>query len=338
MYGISISKYPCVRFTIGTQYVYVLEGGEIHASVKKELVAQFDPFLRQEYSLKLRNFEVTHSCGSYRTTNHAYRISFLSTTRVRSCEQLPENLAGFGPVKYKDVLDGTLNPDYLVDIVGQIIEISHIEHVTVNGKETEKISLEFRNSDDERLPMVLWGKFACDISEAMQVRAEHSTVLEERSVNLQCHSMIEFPKDDLPLAIVESKYSAIVNGVSDKDDFFIHTPRKTIAEILETKHILFPNDDGNEEDDLKHTYYCVKYKTYNPVTLPRYKLHLVVLDNTSNTKLLVFDNHAMLCNYSITMLADYWTIKQIRDGQFHDMDTQSDAPEASLAIQGSASE
>ena len=25
--------------------------------------------------------------------------------------------------------------------------------------------------------MVLWGKFACDVSEAMQVRAEHSTVL-----------------------------------------------------------------------------------------------------------------------------------------------------------------
>ncbi|KAG2298788.1 hypothetical protein Bca52824_035260 [Brassica carinata] len=43
------------------------------------------------------------------------------------------------------------------------------------------------------------------------------------------------PKDDLPLAIVESKYAAIANGVSDKDDFFIHTPRKTIAQMKETK-------------------------------------------------------------------------------------------------------
>ncbi|WZZ35286.1 hypothetical protein YC2023_018687 [Brassica napus] len=89
------------------------EGGKIHASVKKELVAQFNHFLRQGYSL-LINFSVTHSCGSYKTTTHAYRISFLSTTRVRSCEQLPEDLSGFEPVKYKDVLDGTLNPDYLV--------------------------------------------------------------------------------------------------------------------------------------------------------------------------------------------------------------------------------
>ncbi|CAN7001585.1 unnamed protein product [Brassica oleracea var. botrytis] len=247
MYGISISKYPCVRFTIGTQYVYVLEfpkddlplaiveskysaivngvsdkddffihtprktiaeiletkhicylstwlqtisifyGGKIHASVKKELVAQFNHFLRQGYSL-LINFSVTHSCGSYKTTTHAYRISFLSTTRVRSCEQLPEDLSGFEPVKYKDVLDGTLNPDYLV------------------------------------------GKYC-------------------------------LPRDELPLAIVESKNSAIVNGVSAKDDFFILTPRKTIAQILETK-------------------------------------------------------------------------QESEDGQFHDMETQSDAPEVSLAIQG----
>ncbi|KAG5396490.1 hypothetical protein IGI04_018304, partial [Brassica rapa subsp. trilocularis] len=389
------------------------------------------------------------------TTNHPYRISFLTTTRVRSSEKLPEDLAGFEPVKYTEVLDGTLNPDYLVDVIGQIVEISHIEHVNVNGKETEKISLEF----DERLPMVLWGKFASDVSEAMQVRDEHLTVLvlrfakikvwkEERSVSNAYNvseiglnpTMIEvgkfiasLPKDDLPLAIVESKYSAIVNGVSEKDDFFIHTPRKTIAQILDTKQVEkcillctiaaidsdmgwfypsckvcskkvltvpFPNnDDGGEDDDFKHTYYCAKCKTNNPATLPRYKLHLVVLDNTSNTKLLVFDNHAMqLLNQSCLQLAGpsnkfeieetnvlppalnsiigktflfkiqierenfvykhetYKVLKVITNkdliadfeeansenasegGQFHDMDTQSDAPEASLAMIGSASD
>nr|VDD24942.1 unnamed protein product [Brassica oleracea] len=58
-------------------------------------------------------------------------------------------------LKYKDVLDGTLNPDtWLVNIIGQIVEISHIDHINVNGKETEKISLEFFNPffSDERLP------------------------------------------------------------------------------------------------------------------------------------------------------------------------------------------
>lgn len=37
--------------------------------------------------------------------------------------------------------------DFSTDVIGQIVEISHIEHVNVNGKETEKISLELRNAE-----------------------------------------------------------------------------------------------------------------------------------------------------------------------------------------------
>ncbi|KAF8104780.1 hypothetical protein N665_0168s0023 [Sinapis alba] len=285
-----------LKLTVYCYHVYI-HGGKIHTSVKKELVAQFDPFLRQDYSLMVINFAVTHSCGSYRTINHGYKIIVLSTT----------NLSGFDPVQYKEVLDGTLNPDYLVDFIGQICEISHIEYINVNEKETKKLSLKFLVMKD--FQWFFWGKVACDVNEAMQVRDDHSTIFvlrfgkikvwkEERSVTNAYNvseiglnpPMIEvgkfiasLPKDDLPLAIVESKYSAIVNGVSDKNDFFIHTPRKNIAQILETKQSVptSTNDDGNDEDYLKHTYYCVKCKTYNPVNLP------------SNTKFLVFDNHVM---------------------------------------------
>uniref|UniRef100_M4E1C7 Uncharacterized protein n=1 Tax=Brassica campestris TaxID=3711 RepID=M4E1C7_BRACM len=45
----------------------------------------------------------------------------------------------------------------------------------------------------------------------------------------------ETPKDDLPLAIVESQYEAGVNGSSDGDASFRPTPRKTLAEVLQTK-------------------------------------------------------------------------------------------------------
>lgn len=52
---------------------------------------------------------------------------------------------------------------------------------------------------DERLPVVLWGKFACDVSEAMQVREEHSTVLVLRFAKIKvwkgkihCFTITEF--------------------------------------------------------------------------------------------------------------------------------------------------
>lgn len=51
------------------------------------------------------------------------------------------------------------------------------------------------------------------------------------------------PKDDLPLAIVESKYAATGKGVSDKDDFFIHTPRKNHC-----------RSEGNKTGQLRNLY------------------------------------------------------------------------------------
>ncbi|CAF2064726.1 unnamed protein product [Brassica oleracea] len=89
-------------------------GDRIHASVKKELVAQFEPALKQGYRKILLNFALTQSVGSYRTAKHAYKIGFLSTTRVRYCDDWTDNVPEFSPVKCREVLEGAMNPDYLV--------------------------------------------------------------------------------------------------------------------------------------------------------------------------------------------------------------------------------
>ncbi|CAN7055834.1 unnamed protein product [Brassica oleracea var. botrytis] len=44
-----------------------------------------------------------------------------------------------------DILDGTLNTDYLVDVLGQIVEVTPIEVVSANGKYTKKITVELHN-------------------------------------------------------------------------------------------------------------------------------------------------------------------------------------------------
>ncbi|KAG2272084.1 hypothetical protein Bca4012_074360 [Brassica carinata] len=72
-------------------------GVKIHASVKKDLVNQFDPQLSEGSSKIFINFSVGQSCGSYRTTNHQYTISFLETTRLEEPAAIPlalKNLVG----------------------------------------------------------------------------------------------------------------------------------------------------------------------------------------------------------------------------------------------------
>ncbi|KAL0886649.1 hypothetical protein Bca101_010632 [Brassica carinata] len=77
---------------------------------------------------------------SYQTTKHAYKIGFLATTRVRSCEDLPMKLTGFSPANFRELLDGSLNTNYLVDVIGQIVEVSHAVILVANGKDTENIT------------------------------------------------------------------------------------------------------------------------------------------------------------------------------------------------------
>ncbi|KAF2565655.1 hypothetical protein F2Q68_00024693 [Brassica cretica] len=104
-------------------------------------------------------------------------ISVLATTRVRSCEALPVGLNGFTPVNFQEVLDGSLNPDFLIDVIGHVEEVNHVEMISVNGKETQKISLELRDLADVRLPMVFWGNFATDVTNAIQLCGEGRVIL-----------------------------------------------------------------------------------------------------------------------------------------------------------------
>lgn len=93
------------------------------------------------------------------------------------------------------------------------------------------------------------------------------------------------------------------------------------CKVCSKKVVQVPNDtldDGEDENELMFNYYCNKCKCYNPKLLPRlyiyeflsyivslslylllhfficrYKLHLVVLDNTGNSKFFLFDNLAL---------------------------------------------
>lgn len=77
-------------------------------------MGRFDPVLQEGETKVLINFTVTHSNGSYRTTNHPFKIVFLPTTRVRICEEFPHNLTGLNPVNFRDVLSGVLDDSLLV--------------------------------------------------------------------------------------------------------------------------------------------------------------------------------------------------------------------------------
>ncbi|CAN7016565.1 unnamed protein product [Brassica rapa subsp. trilocularis] len=148
-------------------------------------------------------------------------------------------------------------------IMGQIVEVTHVEIVSPNGKDTEKISLLLKNEADVRLPLVVWGKVALDLSEAIQLLSDRTLICvmkfgkikvwkDERSVcnayNVSAVSLNPFideveafakllPKENISLAIVQSKPLSMVSMMSEEEDYFVKTPQKTISDILETRKV-----------------------------------------------------------------------------------------------------
>ncbi|KAH0926182.1 hypothetical protein HID58_018438, partial [Brassica napus] len=122
------------------------------------------------------SISIIQSGGAYRTSKHAYLIEFVRNTSVCVCDFLPRALTGFEPVAFRDIFDGLVNTKYLVDVIGQIVGVSHLEIVSFNEKDTEKITLELQNQLSDRLTVHLLGKYAIFVHDATQ------NVIQEKSI------------------------------------------------------------------------------------------------------------------------------------------------------------
>ncbi|RID79601.1 hypothetical protein BRARA_A02326 [Brassica rapa] len=213
------------------------------------------------------------SGGAYRTSKHAYLIEFVCNTRVCVCDFLPRALTGFQPVAFRDILDGLVNTEYLVDVIDQIVGVSHFEIVSLNGKDTEKITLELQNQLSDRLTVHLLGKYAIFVHDATQNLIQKKCII----------CVIRFAKIGVFKGNLHQQRYIVMCTIAaiDYDMGWYYMSCK----ICWKRVLLVPSDHMKN-------YYCAKCNNYRSELLPRYNLQLVVLDNTGHSKFLLLDNLA----------------------------------------------
>ncbi|XP_024013399.1 uncharacterized protein LOC112087760 [Eutrema salsugineum] len=272
----------------------------MHVSMKKQFIKKFENLLEEGTTKIITNFQVTHNGGKFRTTSHVYKIQFAATTSIRPSEDLDATILGLKLVNFADIHEGKLNPDFLIDIVGQIVSIGEVEILNVNKKQTKRLTMTLRDTS--------------------------------------------LPKDDVTLSYTHPNQLTIVNSVSVRDDFFLHTPRRTISEILGASEVekcvtmatimsidtefgwyymsckvcskkVLPLD----MDLLKEQYPGRPFpKQYGNVANVRmmlkvsFMLTFRVMDNTGETKFLIFDKLAMeVVNQTTAQLTK--SVEEIQD-------------------------
>ncbi|KAH0870163.1 hypothetical protein HID58_077185, partial [Brassica napus] len=61
---------------------------------------------------------------------------------------------------FTEIMNGSLDSNFLIDVIGQPIDIGDIQVVPVQGKETKKLEFTLTDTEDHHIACCLWGQFA----------------------------------------------------------------------------------------------------------------------------------------------------------------------------------
>ncbi|XP_013613761.1 PREDICTED: uncharacterized protein LOC106319914 [Brassica oleracea var. oleracea] len=151
-----------------------------------------------------------------------------------------------------------------------VMELGDLETIQVVGKPKRKVEFTLRDINDSRVPCCLWGKFAEVLYEGCSKEEEGKPIC-----------LIRFVDEDKPLALWESNDEKLelddMRSIQDKRDKWLLFPKRTIREILESTQSMQLTQTG------VGITLVVAYAT------KRFKLHLMVKDDTGETKLMLLD-------------------------------------------------
>ncbi|WZZ42821.1 hypothetical protein YC2023_039080 [Brassica napus] len=93
----------------------------------------------------LRNFQITPAGGAYRTTDNTWKMVFNQNTVITRSNHVNDELY-LNLTDFQSVLSGTLDENFLIDVLGQVMDCADVENIQCTGGKQRK-KLEFTLSD-----------------------------------------------------------------------------------------------------------------------------------------------------------------------------------------------
>ncbi|KAF3557607.1 hypothetical protein F2Q69_00014995 [Brassica cretica] len=95
----------------------------------------------------IENFLLTATAGKYRATSHKYKMFIISNSNVTN-SSLKNDDKFLSLTSFKEIMNGSLDSNFLIDVIGQAIDIGDIQVVPVQGgKETKKLELTLTDTE-----------------------------------------------------------------------------------------------------------------------------------------------------------------------------------------------
>ncbi|XP_057444947.1 replication protein A 70 kDa DNA-binding subunit C-like [Lotus japonicus] len=234
-------------------------GGKIQATIRKLLFRKWAEVIVEGEVYLITFFHLIPNMGSYRPTEHGFRILFNNKTNVLPCESSIIPRWGFS-LKDSEVLNGdAVQSEYLVDVLGLLTAVSELRTYVKDGNTIRMVLIEI--SDEKgKVDCALFGEYADLMSEYVAANANEKPIIVFQLAKLKTFrgknvlqnvmkaSRIMFNPDSAEaisfrdrISIIDFKINEPVGQIITPkpavplfEDFMNNNAKKTIAGLNET--------------------------------------------------------------------------------------------------------
>ncbi|KAF2594820.1 hypothetical protein F2Q70_00042553 [Brassica cretica] len=156
----------CIKLTEGHVTVFdsyvphtEIEGQKIHASCRRSLMYRVQRDLPVGEWRVVENFKISGTGGQYRPTKLQYKMTILGDTTISRTDYRNDNHF-LSLARYEEIGTKNLKTYFLIDILGQVVDLGRIMTVEVKGEERKRVLFCLRDTSGNEVAFCLWGQYA----------------------------------------------------------------------------------------------------------------------------------------------------------------------------------
>ncbi|CAA7047585.1 unnamed protein product [Microthlaspi erraticum] len=237
-------------------------GCKMHAGVKKRDIGRLSKDLKVGEWRVVENLEVREATGQFRPTG----------------------------------IDGGLNHCILIDVMGQVLNVKDMKVVPVAGKEKRKLEFVLRDTDDQRINGCLWESYADQLLPsdglAITITEEDEEELhlqrkqkDEEWLSMDLNSIYEVKSSS---EVEKFRISAKVTAIDSDWGWYYFGCGKCQHRVFKD----LKKENSTRPRPQVPIWYCDNYKTNVKSVSPKFKLHLLIEDDSDKTKVMLLDSVA----------------------------------------------
>ncbi|CAN6931636.1 unnamed protein product [Brassica oleracea] len=243
-------------------------GDKIHCTCKRTYIQHTQRDLRLGEWHMIDVFSLSNATGQYRTTNHTYKMSIIEDTKISKSSYVCDDKF-FRFADFEEIGNGTLKTHFLIGEV-QVTNAFDASLILFNPELPETLAL--TNVEHNELALAL-----IDPKKEKRVtryQAEDWNDVDIKSISeINMATMEEDCKIICSIESIDTDWSWFYQG---------HDSCKKRAILIKSK-------SGNLASNEKPFFWCTNCRTNVTSVSPKFKLHLVVKDDTSTCKLMILD-------------------------------------------------